>query len=195
MQKLKLFLAWLDWSTYARTSEGSWKSNYNFPKSLCSLAWRTKFSVAMLPITWFTHVWNRLFVSMDTFRREDSDSHKLNVWSTLAFTLVSLILGMIVHNNTDGKDGSGGWGWDLFHMSDPLIINYLKLLGCGVIFGAIIALIILIVIAIVGLIIMAFETLFPKNSVSDSKSATINAIKAVKNKYCPTMDWSSIKKK
>lgn len=194
MKKIKLFLAWLDWSTYARTAEGSLISNYSFPKSLCSLSWRTLFSLFTLPVTWITHVCNRLFVSMNTFRSEDSATHKLNVWNTLLFTLLFLGIGVLVYQYTDGKQGSGGFGWDLFHISDSFIVNYLKLLGCGVIGGAIIAIMLLVFIGIIGLIFLIFEKLFSKNN-TESKSATINAIKAIKNKYCPTIDWSSIKKK
>ncbi|MEK6829099.1 MAG: hypothetical protein AABY15_03150 [Nanoarchaeota archaeon] len=195
MEKLKLFLAWLDWSTYARSSEKSWKSNYKFPNSLCHLAWRTLFSVIVLPFTWIAHVWNRLFVSMETFRNEDSDNHKLNVWSTIAITMVSLLLGVYAYGKTDGKDGTGGLGWDWFHVSDPIIISYFKLIGCGIVVGIIGLIMIAIFITIIALIIMGVQSLKSKSSSNEPKSAIVKTVKAIKNKYCPIIDWSFIRKK
>jgi len=195
MEKIKLILAWIDWSTFARKEEDAWETDYKFPKSLCQLAWRTLFSITMLPITWVTHIWNRIFVSMNTFRKEGTDSHKLHVWSTLGLTFVSLILGGFVYRQTDGENGTGGWGWDLFHQSDPLILTYLKLIGCGIV-GAIIILILMgLLIAIIFGIAYLYGKIKSSTEESVEDSGITKIVKAVKDKYCPTIDWSSIKSK
>jgi hypothetical protein len=129
---------------------------------------------------------------MDTFRKEDSDAHKLNIWNTLLFTLVSIMLGTYAYSCTDGKDGSGGWGWDWFHRSDPLILNYLKLIGCGALTAVIGLVALVIIIGVFYLIFMAFESM---KSRGESKSAVGKTVSAIKNKYCPRIDWSSITKK
>lgn len=191
MKTIKLFLAWLDWSTYARTAENSYKSNYKFPVSICMLGWRTLFSIFALPITWITHIWNLAFVSMDTFRKEDSDDHKLNVWNTLLFTVVSLIFGTGIHSITDGRIGKpGGLGWDWFHVSDPILLSYLKLIGAGILGAIILA----IVIAIVILIFYVIHLGFVKIKKPVTESAVSKTVHAIKNKYCPSLDWSQIRK-
>lgn len=195
MKTLKLFLAWFDWSTYARTKEDEIFSSYKFPKSLCTLAWRTLLSIIILPITWVTHVWNILFVSMETFRKESSDTHKLNLWSTLLITIVCFMLGIFVYSYTDGRDGSGGWGWDWFHVSDPIIISYLKLFGCGIIGVVFLAIAIILIVLFFYLIHLIYTSLWSSSKNGESKSVITRTVHAIKNKYCPSIDWSSIRKK
>ena len=121
MNKLKLVLAWLDWSTYCQ-NDGP---QYEFPKSLCQIFWRTLFSIIALPITWFTHLWNGITVKNKHFTNENSDGHKLTVGKTIIFTLSILASGGWIYNTTDGENGLG---WDLFHISDPFLLNYFKLI-------------------------------------------------------------------
>lgn len=195
MKPLKLFLAWLDWSTYARVKEKEYSCNYEFPKSLCPLAWRTLFSIVILPITWITHVWNLLLVSKETFRNEDSDTHKLNYLNTLLITIVCFMLGVFVYNHTDGEHGTGGWGWDWFHTSDPFIISYLKLFGCGIIGAILLAIAIVAFVLVLYLIHLAYTSITSKPGSAEGGSAISKTVHAIKNKYCPSIDWNSVRKK
>jgi len=204
MKTLKLILAWLDWSTYCKSnSNESWKTNYEYPKSLCSIFWRTLLSIAALPFTWFAHIWNFIFVGKDAFLEENFKSHKLNIISIVIITIFSLFFSYIAHNITDGKHGNGGLGWDWFHTSDPLLLSYFKLIGAGILFGIVIAICLGIIIGICYLFYELFVLIKDSFSgdryVGDGKYITSEeraipkAFHAIKNKYCPTIDWSDIR--
>lgn len=200
MKTLKLILAWLDWSTYAGINDV-----YNFPKSLCSLFWRTLISIVTLPATWVGHIWNLLVVKKRYFYQEEGkDIHKFHIFVSVIVQVLLIVSGAFVYEKTDGKNGTGGWGWDWFHWDDPFLFTYIKMLGAGVL-GAIVLLIFIAVciLAIVG-VYYVFKFI-GKLFAGDIKvgGETIHAderlipriVDAVKNKYCPTMDWSAIKKK
>lgn len=202
MNKLKLVLAWLDWSTYCK-SEGK---TYEFPFSLCSIFWRTALSIVALPFTWFTHVWNKITVKNEKFLNEESVGQKLNIWTTIVFTVLVLVFGALVHDVTDGKDGSGGLGWDFFHNTDPFMLSYFKLIGAGIVGIIIISIILGIILGVVYLIyllIVSIKKLLTEskgnvedgNFVPSEERAIPRLIGAIKNKYCPTIDWSSIRSK
>jgi len=202
MKTIKTLLAWLDWSTYCKSAEGGWKTDYKFPVSICPLFWRTLFAIVALPITWITHVWNLLFVKMEKFREENFVGHKLNLLNTLVFTLVTMFLGMIFWSITDGKDGMG---LDFFHISDPFLLSYVKFIGAALVSGIAIAIGVGILFGAGWLIWYAVTSI--RDSITGSKYDNDNkyipsseraiprAIDAVMNKYCPKIDWSSVKKR
>lgn len=202
---LKTIFAWLDWSTYCRSGEGGYSTSYEFPQSICPLFWRTLFSIVALPVTWITHIWNILFVKIKYFRDEDYASHKLNWLNTILFTIVIFIAGFGGSSITDGKDGSKGLGWDWFHMADPFLINYFKLIGVGIIMLAIIGICLAIVIGIGYLIYLAViairdyftdSTWDSEDNYIPSEERMVNkTIDAIKNKYCPKIDWGAIRSK
>lgn len=202
MKTLKTILAWIDWSTYCKSNEGGWRTDYEFPKSICPLFWRTLFSIISLPITWVSHIWNLLFVR-GAFAREDFKSHKLNLLNTTVGTFALLFLGVVMFKFTDGNDG---YGLDWFHASDPLILNYFKALLSGILMGVIVAVFLSILIGAGWCIWFLFTSVrdMVVGSKRDDEGRVIvksnervinKTIDAIKNKYCPKIDWSYIREK
>lgn len=201
---LKTILAWIDWSMYCRSSEGKGgSSSYEFPVSICPLFWRTLFSIVALPITWFTHIWNFLFIKFETFRKEDFKTYKLNIVNTLVFTIAIILSGAIIFTITDGDKSN--LNWDIFHRSDPFLLSYFKLIGAGIIGVVIFAIGAGIVIGVAALFWMAVTAIRDAfidgkydsdDNFIPSEERTINRVfDAIKNRYCPKIDWSVIKNK
>lgn len=191
MKNLKLILAYLDWSTYA--TDGS---RYNFPKTLCPLFWRTIFSLVCLPVTWLSTITNLIW-SKD-FRNEDCNSAlKLNWVKALVVNILIGLMGKISHDVVDH-----GWGWDIFRFSDPMLLSYLKLTVGGLIMVAVLVIALLLISGIIYGCVKVFDII--KNSsrkhgrepqYSNEPSAVSKVYGAIKDKYCPIIDWSEIKSK
>lgn len=199
MKTLKLILAWLDWSTFAGT-----KDVYSFPKSLCSLFWRTLTSIAVLPVTWVGHIWNLLLVKKKHFYAEKGkDINKFNVFVSAIVQGLLLVSGAFVYEQTDGKNGTGGWGWDWFHMDDHLSLSYLKMLGAGVLGAMFLLIVIAAAVLVIVLVYYAFkgvgklfvgEIHVAGETIYSDERLIPKIVNAIKNRYCPRIDWSPIKK-
>lgn len=194
MRTLKLVLAWLDWSTYCNDFD------YTFPKSICPLFWRTLFAIIILPLTWFIHIINA-YKSYDDFKRE-SDNNKLTFVGGVSLHLVFLLSGGLLHSLIDKE-----MGFDIYHVADGYFINYVKLFFGGILLGGVVLLIIAILIGIVMVCregtLMLYRCSTTKRKTNDGDGTYIprkpfmvkRIYSAIKDKYCPRIDWSDIKKK
>lgn len=198
MKTFKTILAWLDWSTYCRNSD-DYFYNYEFPKSLCSLFWRTLLSLAALPFMYWGHLWNLITVKMSHFRSEDRPQHKTSIWVMFLVHFLWVILGTGAHTIIDD---ALGWNW--YKMSDPLYISYFKVLLGGLALGVGILIALALIILVIAGAYMGLKKLFtakphdgPHSDIpfNDEPNWFVKIYRAIKDKYCPRMDWSLIRNK
>jgi Na+-transporting methylmalonyl-CoA/oxaloacetate decarboxylase gamma subunit len=187
MKNLKRLLGWFDWSNYCV----SW--NYKLPQSVCPLFWRTIFGIILLPFTWITHVWNLITVKNSHYRDEFRPNHKLSAPSGAALNVITSITGIMLILEFEEKVG-----WDWFHVSDPLLLNYLMTTAVGALGVALTLLIFALLIYIIVGVAELCKKWFSKdgeNTVWESKepSAISKGIKSIKENYCPTINWDDIR--
>ena len=192
MKTFKIIIAWLDWSSYCI----DW--NYERPKTLCHLFWRTLFTVITFPITYIAHVFN-LFASRRDFWYETSMGTKMHMGSaTLIHLIIILLGGTFLKEIIDGN-----LGWDWIRMSDSIWVTYPKMLVAGTLVGIMTILALGAIIAIGYGIWYLGKSAYDKireytdnNSKSKPKPKTsliVTAYKSIKDKYCQIIDWSDVK--
>jgi hypothetical protein len=196
MKTIKKILAWLDWSSYAN-------KDYELPKSLCSLFWRTLFSLVSLPITYLTHVWNA-FIKPNY--NDFQYNNKSNLFIGAVIHGVILIAGAVGGTEFIEPQLSVQWlTWE-----DPFVLGYVKIMftGIGVILTTMLFIIIIvgIIVGIVELVKLGWnaiteseqeEVIDENNQVIDyeyKEKPLVKLYKSIKGKYCPKIDWSEIKK-
>ena len=190
MKTLKTILAWLDWSNYC------FNYSYNFPNNLCSLFWRTFWTITTLPLTYVTHLWNIFQPKYYFWDEMDSDS-KMNIYFGFIIHLLIGFVGSAISINLIEKNLN--WNW--FLMSDPFLLNYIKVMGIGIISGGIITLIIIRIVAGIIFIKDSITKYFKnlKHSETTDYKPKRNVLKepykSIKDKYCPLIDWSIIRNK
>lgn len=189
MKTLKIILAWLDWSSYSASD-----SYYEKPKTLCPLFWRTFFTIITSPLTYIAHVVN--IFSPWNFRNGFVPTIKLHMGSASLLHVVMIGVGFAVLRGLE-KDK----GWDLIRRSEPLWSAYLKIVITGIL---VIVVSILALAAIIGACygIWWIGKLF-YDKYQDSKPEALeeqepgfikSAYRAIKDKYCPIIDWSDVEK-
>lgn len=198
MKTIKIILAWLDWSNYCTNF------NYTFPNNLCSLFWRTFFSIIVLPLGYLTHLWN-IFHTINNFKHERYSHSKIGLNFGIVLHLIIGIIGFTASKDVIERI----LFWDWFQSSDPYLLNYIKVLGIGFLVAVSSLIVIGIVVAIGYWAWLLFEYLKDsfhrkifanKEKMSgdyiemDPKPSVIKQIyKSVKDEYCPLIDWSDIK--
>lgn len=190
MKNLKIILAWLDWSSYCG-------DNYSRPNNLCSLFWRTFFTIITLPLTYIPHIYNLIFPK-DHFRYGYGKDHKLYMGTGIVIHILLMILGFLFSKGVIEQK----WQWNWFYMSDPFWLNYLKCIGVGIA----VLIVILIMVSIILLTLFGLHLIYEYINKKFGKSQYekiaerkpnmfITIYKAIKDKYCPLIDWSDIETK
>lgn len=182
MKTIKTFLAWLDWSTYCQDGHG-----YDFPRTLCGLFWRTVFSILVFPIMFLGHLWNLTYIKRmfyaDTWKGATA---KLQIWLTTGIEF-AMLLSAFFSDQILYKY----WGINIILRSDGFWNIILKSIPLGLA-GIIVAVIVVAVVlgSIYG-IVQAFIYMFSvKTETGNSiKSAVSDTYSAIKDNYCPIIDW------
>tara|TARA_R110000744_G_scaffold190355_1_gene309486 strand:+ start:1038 stop:1616 length:579 start_codon:yes stop_codon:yes gene_type:complete len=185
MRKLKTMLAWLNWSTYGNPTK-----LYEFPKSLCSLFWLSIFALVTIPVSWPAHVRN-VFMSASQFKEGWQKDTKLTGYIGAGSHFLFITIGFMGHLITEKV-----FKWDFFVLSDGCIVNYIKLLLVSI--PIIIAL--LMVIVMIWGIIWCIKQAATKKATrvddyglleeTETDRGIVVLYKSIKNKYCPTIDWT-----
>lgn len=192
MKTLKIILAWLDWSSYCN----GW--DYNRPKTLCPLFWRTLFTIITLPLTYIAHVFN-IFTSKEDFWDETSRGLKLHMGTASLLHLLIMLFGGIFLKDIIDK----GLGWDWIRIADPIWVTYPKLLIAGILVFIGVILAFGIIIGVCYGIWYLGKLAYDKyqdgkpdsiDSVESEPSLITTAYKSIKDKYCPIIDWSDVEK-
>lgn len=177
---MKIILAWMDWSMYCRDYY------YKFPKNLCSLFWRSLFSVLMIPLVWPGHIWNMAFTK-NNFKNQMEAGGKLYYFSAGALHITAAVLGKaidsIVYKST---------GYNILMMSEDIVIVYLKACASGIIFAVIIMAGALIVFSMGYGVVRGFSLARGDKRLIPKDNIVIQGVRAVKEKYCPIIGWSDI---
>lgn len=182
---MKTILAWLDWSSHCM------RHSYTFPTTLCSLAWRTFFNIILLPLTYMTHLWN-LFQNKRNFRLEHPTNSKIDMWNGTLIHFVIGGLGFILSFTIIERGLELNW----FHLAEPILLIYIKIMGIGLL--GLIAIIIptLVIVGIVQSLIYLYKKYIYKNKykqISIEPNINEKIYLAIKDKYCPIIDWSDVK--
>ena len=186
MNRIKKIIAWLDWSTYAKTYE---RVDYEAPSSLCKLFFRVIGIVLFFPTTIFVHFSNT-FIDF-RYYKEQSNNHKyLGSWiEGMIINFVCLVATSLFVGNIE-KEGY----LDIMTFSDPWWFTYIK----AMLLGALLIVIGLSLLAgVIWLIykfvkfIIAIVKYDPRMSLSGSYITRV--FKWIKQKTCITIDWTTIK--
>ncbi len=190
MKTLKIILAWLDWSSYCLNYA------YTFPNNLCSLFWRTLFNLIAFPFSYVGHIWN-LFIPMYSFKEERNVDNKLNIFFGTLVHLILILIGTFISSYMIEKI----WDLNWFLISDPILLNYIKIMGISIVTIGLTVFVIILLVFIISKIISFIKYCFNKtksNTFKIQKEEKPNMVqevyKSIKDKYCPLIDWSDIKK-
>jgi len=190
MKTLKIILAWLDWSTYCKSYM------YERPKTLCSLFWRSFFAILTLPVGWPTHIIN-VFQPKNDWIEERESGFKPNIWKGIGIHLLVIICGFATLKGVEQE-----FGVDWLHIADAVWMSYGKMLVFGIMGGiaGIIALAILIA-SVYGIWwVGKWCVEYAQEKLSDGESEraekepswAAQTYRAIKDKYCPIIDWSDL---
>ena len=186
MNRLKKIIAWLDWSTYAKSYE---RVDYEAPKSLCSLFFRVVGIIILLPTTAIIHFSNT-FVNFNDYKAQDNSSKYLGSFiEGLILNFLCLISTAVFIGNVESTGLV-----DIMKFSDPWWFTYIKAMLLGA-FSIILTLSLLVGVIwlLYKFVRMVIAIIKYDPTLNFSGGAILRTFQWVKRKTCVEIDWKTIK--